>query len=531
MIDLRSTSYRPLSLLLLALPIACGSRAERYSAPLDVVDAVPLRGTVVLHDRGLRRLSFLTSPGPLELGLESNDAPENVQQLLPSADRERLFVLSAGVDPRLSPEDEGPQLLVFDGAPESELADRLLKRFELDDPMKNLAIDPRGRWVAAFGGYSSLVNPNELVLLDLDEGDEVDGTPVATTIRSFGGAPIELAFTDEIDVPRGGPRRFLIVRTDRDVTLLDLEHLDRPEVTLVLSEKPDEVPPPPLQVVYDDGDPEDSGDAMLAVRLGASSDVVLATFGEPDTEGKDYSMKVNIVDVGGVPSFIDFVRTDGGRRLAALVPTLSDAVLVDPGSTVTEVVDLPAPFSAMRRITAALSDAPEGGDVALLWGSGSSIAFWSLGSTSSTPYRSVSTAQLSFAVTEVQDVPPPNQHLKVLRGASPDVFVLDLESRQSFPLESQLSSGITTVSPDGQRLWVYQDGSSRFSAVDLPELHPRSLFVSPNVSSVHDIERADGGRSAVVLHRSNGLSATVFDASEPSSSETAFFPGLHLRSE
>jgi len=143
----------------------------------------------------------------------------------------------------------------------------------------------------------------------------------------------------------------------------------------------------------------------------------------------------------------------------------------------------------------------------------------------------VSTAQLSFAVTEVQDVPPPNQHLKVLRGASPDVFVLDLESRQSFPLESQLSSGITTVSPDGQRLWVYQDGSSRFSAVDLPELHPRSLFVSPNVSSVHDIERADGGRSAVVLHRSNGLSATVFDASEPSSSETAFFPGLHLRSE
>ncbi len=166
--------------------------------------------------------------------------------------------------------------------------------------------------------------------------------------------------------------------------------------------------------------PDDSSDAMLAVRLGDSSDVVLATFGEPDSDGKDFSMKVNIVDVGAVPSFIDFVRTDGGLRLAALVPSLSDAVLVDPGSTVTEVVDLPQPFSAMRRITAALSEVPAGGDVALLWGAGSSIAFWSLGSTSKTPYRSVSTAQLSFAVTEVQDVPAPNQHLKVLRGASPD---------------------------------------------------------------------------------------------------------------
>ncbi len=55
-------------------------------------------------------------------------------------------------------------------------------------------------------------------------------------------------------------------------------------------------------------------------------------------------MKVNIVDVGGEPSFVDFVRTDGGLRLAALVPSLSDAVLVDPGSTVSEVVDLPLPF-------------------------------------------------------------------------------------------------------------------------------------------------------------------------------------------
>ncbi len=91
-----------------------------------------------------------------------------------------------------------------------------------------------GAGLQHFGGYSSLVNPNELVLLDLEESDEIEGTAVATTIRSFGGAPIELAFTDELEVPKGGARRFLIVRTDRDVTLLDLEHLDRPEVTVGL---------------------------------------------------------------------------------------------------------------------------------------------------------------------------------------------------------------------------------------------------------------------------------------------------------
>lgn len=534
MMNSESTWPRTLPLLLLlSIPsgIACGSRSQQYSAPLGTVDTVPLTGSVALFDRSLQRISLLTSPEALSLELESMDAPENVQQLLPSPDQSRLLVLSAGVEPRLDPEDEGPQLLVLDGSADAEPSQRVVKRFLLDDPMQNLSLDPRGRWVAAFGGTSSLVNPNELVLLDLEGSDDVEGAAIATTIRSFGGAPRELLFTDELSVPEGGARRFLIVRTDRDITLLDLEHLDRPEVTLVYSENTATTPPPPLQVIYDDGDPDDATDALLAVRLGESSDVILATFGPPDTDGKDFSMKVNIVDVGGVPSFIDFVRTDGGLRLAALVPSRSDAVLVDPGSTVSEVVDLPLAFTSMRRITAALSSAPEGGDVALLWGASSSIAFWSLGSTSKTPYRSVSTAQLSFPVTTVQDVPAPNQHLKVLRGVSPDVFVLDLESRQSFPLESQLSSATTNVSADGERLWVYQEGSGRFSAVELPDLHPRSLYVSPGVAGVYDVERADGGRSAIVLHRSGGLSATVMDASDPSSSETAYFPALHLRSE
>jgi hypothetical protein len=44
---------------------------------------------------------------------------------------------------------------------------------------------------------------------------------------------------------------------------------------------------------------------------------------------------VNLTDVGGVPSDIAFVRTDGGLRLAALVPTRSAAVLVDPVTSLT----------------------------------------------------------------------------------------------------------------------------------------------------------------------------------------------------
>ena len=54
--------------------------------------------------------------------------------------------------------------------------------------------------------------------------------------------------------------------------------------------------------------------------------------------------------------------------------------------------------------------------------------------TSKTPYRSVSTAQLSFPVSTVQDVPPPNQHLKIQRSESGRLRVLDLESVRAFRL-------------------------------------------------------------------------------------------------
>src|SRR5690606_37637407 len=102
------------------------------------------------------------------------------------------------------------------------------------------------------------------------------------------------------------------------------------------------------------------------------------------------------------------------------------------------------------RITNLVSETPDGGDVALLWGSSTQIAFWSLGSSSSTPYRSVSSTELGVSITQVLDVPPPRQHLKVLLSPnSAQFFVLDLKRRESFPLDTRGPGFSVQVSPDG----------------------------------------------------------------------------------
>lgn len=506
--------------------LGCKAEETHFDAPLLATSPVGLKGAVALPDHALNRVLFLTAPQPSKLETEVLPIGQNVATMRASADGSKLYVLSRGVIPRRSDEDERPQLTVFDGNASS--SQRKIRTFELDDPMEQLALDQEGEWVAAFGGDAKVVNPNELVLFELTSEAE-NNQALSKTIRSFGGAPEELLFTHELHVPGGSARRFLLVRTDRDVTLIDLLDLERPEVTIKLPENSTGSTERPLQVVYDDGDEDDDADARLAIRLENSTDVVVVGLGPSEIEGRAYAPAINIVDVGGVPSAIDFVRTDGGLRLAALVPSTAQATLVDPATTFAEVVNLPGAFSSMRRITSIVDETPVSGDVALLFGASRNIAFWSLGSTSETPYRSVDTAELSFVVTRVLDVSTPNSHLKVLRGEGSDIFVLDLNRRQSFPLNTSFDDAQIAVSPDGERLWAYEDKSQWISSIRLKDLHPQAVYADDKVSAVFDVETTGEDRAAIVLHLKEGWSATLLDAEKPDSANTLYYPALHLK--
>jgi hypothetical protein len=506
-----------------AVTFGCKSRDDKWDASLtESATPVGLRASVALLDRALDRVVFITSESRTSLSTSSLPVGLDVINMQASPDGERLFVLSRGIQPRQETDDEYPQLRVFSGGSDPKQE----KLFEFDDPMRKLAIDPQGEWAIAYDGDATVTNSNQLVFLPLT-GDST--TPLSKTIRSFGGTPEELIFTEPLSVPRGNPRRFLVVRTDRDITLIDLSDMDAPEVTVPMPKDDGERALKPVQVVFDEGDPEERDDSRFAVRLAGSSDVVLLQLGPSTSNSRDFAVGLNIVDVGGVPTNVDFVRTDGGLRVAALVPSAQRATLVDPETTTAESVQLPHRFDRMTRITELVSETPDGGDVALLWGTSTQIAFWSLGSSSSTPYRSVSSTELGISVAQVLDVPPPFQHFKVLLSpSSAKFFVLDLRRRESFPLDTRGSGFSVKVSPDGARLWVTRPGYSEFSMVQLENLRPGALYVEPGIDGLFDIERHGGGRSAIAFHRQNGWAATVFDAEVPDTTKTAYFPALEL---
>ena len=174
--------------------------------------------------------------------------------------------------------------------------------------------------------------------------------------------------------------------------------------------------------------------------------------------------------------------------------------------------------------------------MALLWSdSTTGIAFWSLGKTSGTPFRSVDDYDIGIAVSKVKSVPGDQfAHLKILESTTASEFyVLDLDKRQSFPMLTNAGGFQLGVSPDGQRAWALRPGTPDFASIDLSNLHPTSIQVERDVAAVYDIERRDSGRAAIALHASEhgsavSLGATVLDGLDPDTAKSRFHPGLLL---
>jgi len=560
-----------------ALALGCGDRPEAWEQGfLPVAAGEPaslgLSGSVAIRDDALNRLILLTSPGGRRLAARAVPIGKGIVHWQTDTQRERLFVLCEGVQPRLHPDDERPSLTVLDGGGwrnEDEgggfREPSVLAHYDLDDPPNpKLYLDPKGEYAVVTVGGGVVQNPNELLLVRLPQGDG-EATIAAKTIRSFGSAPQALTFTERLPFPDGLERRLMVVQTEQEVALIDPEDLDT-EITVRLSEPlAGQAASTPLEVVvHDNQHPElDAGDGprypIIAIRLANQSTVPFLSF-EPstadaddqtsglETRGVDFLVTVNLAEVGSVPSDIDFFWTEVNAapalRLAALLPGRSEVALVDPEANYTDYVPLGAAYSQMTRVTDDVADQPVNSDVALLWGPNvRSVAFWELGTTGTRSYRSLETHSIGITVSEVipitRDASAPAGdafgHLKLLRGSSANEFyVLDLDQRQSAPmLTPDTSSAVITPSPDGQRAWVAAPSYRAIGSVRFSDLHPTTLTLEAPVTAVHDIAqpvRDEDGvptRAAVVLHIENySVGATVLDARAPDTADTRFYGGV-----
>jgi hypothetical protein len=554
-----TTSARALcGLTLLLTSAACGGRpaawdtpfkpgaqtADDPSDPSGTLQVRGLTGSVALLDPAQNQVMMLTSPEQFALASTRLPVGRDVVQFKSSVDRDRLFVLSRGVTPRYRDTDEPPQLRVFDGG----IAPQELQKYVLQDPYNQLEIDPDGQWLIVHGSEGLVSNPNELILVPLPKPGMAPGSSAgelkSKTLDSYGGKPVHFTFTKELAIPGADPRRLLVVQREKDLAIIDLADLNAPEITVGLPQIASGGYASPVDVVYHTGI-DGEVNSMLAVQLQGDSNVYMLTINGSMDASHALSLDANLVDVGGIPSKLDFVQTskDGGLRLAALVPSAKTAVLVDPATGGTQDVPLPAGFTRIRRITSEVSQS-SGQDIALLYGeTTSTIAFWQLGTTTGTPYRSIDSYDIGINVGQVFDIPTSQSDKfadrKILSGGSTGTtqqfYVLDLAQRKSFPLDV-LTNLTLNLSPNGEQLWAFERNATGFAQLTFDPLQPSSLYTEKPIAFVHDFETQRGGdeRTALALHilpshGNSSVSATVFDGVDPNTAQTRFYSELELQ--
>jgi hypothetical protein len=516
--------------------IACGGRPEGWDRSFVAGATVGLRTSVAVLDPELDRVIMLESPSRLGLRATALPVGKEIVTAVASPKNDRLFVLSKGIQPRKKASDELPSLTVIDSMPRPQVA----HTYELDDPFSGLSLDPEGQWALVHAGEGVLENPNELILIDLEHLDDEEHIK---PIRSFGGRPVGFTFTSELTIADAPARRVLVVHTEQDITLIDLADLDAPEITVRTPTAENGRPSVPDKIVFHDGD-EDT-DPAIAVSFANSSNVLLIGL----VSGNDahaFLPQINsLIDVGGRPSAIDFVQTDGGLRLAAVVPATRQAALVDPKTTTVDFVPMPAAFSGLARITSSIEGASGAADYALLWSAAEGrVGIWRLDEAVNAPYASISTFDIGVGVSRVLDVPGPDQgacpegaecfaQYKIVAGTGPqDFYLLDLNKRLASLMVTNGKNLSLSLSPDGERLWAFAPDGDELAQVSFSNLHPISLATESPIRGVFDVARpgaddtGDGARSAIVVHASDGLAATVFDALEPDGAATRFYNGL-----
>lgn len=528
---------------------ACGSRPSYWDSTASGATSYGLAGGVALVDDADHRVVLLTALADQRLDTTPFPIGHNVTSTVTSPDGAHLFVLSSGDAPRTQAGDP-PSLTVIDVDPTTFKGTS--KRYKMSLALPNLAIDPQGAWAIAYAGSTAtesfVQNPNEIVIFDLAAGPGAQN-PISRTLQSFGGTPQRLTFTPTLQLP-AGPRRLLVIESDIDVTLLDLTNsfvmpTPPPEITVQLTSGTSAQQVAPAGIVVDGFDPTSQADARIALRATGDREIFTFTFGPPSTSGSssgvhnDFAPILNLTDVGGVPSDIAFVRTDAGLRVAALVPSASNAVLVDPDSSGTTAVALPAAYANLSLVTNVVGSASGANtDVAMLWNGGgaatSGVALWTLGGAVGQPYFSVEVLGVSQPIQTVDDVTHPNERLKVLETANANAFfVLDLLSRTASPLRT-MSRATLTIAPDGERLWAYAQGGSDLAKLDFSNLNPVALTTDQPIAAVYDVARpppgegGDGGRSLIAIHDRGAVGATVFDALNPDTAPSRLVPALLL---
>lgn len=486
----------------LCVLVACGEQGDQYEDSVAATGAPVALGDQLVFVRSQDHSAIYVGPQAFEDGqVERIDLPVGPTAAVPrKGDGEpEALVLCAGRRGDRDHESLPAALAVIDGEGKQ-------RRYPLGNPFQQIHQSDDGRYAMLLKSANSgrlLDNPLEIALVDLD-ADGASGVNVRTPL-SFGDSPKHVYFSPRMRIGEED-RRLAVVFSDSAMTLIDLNHLDRIETVVRLSD-PARPAVLPEQVVFD------AQNVTLYVRGSASDDVYVFQI-EPKVAKKghnDFQASVNLLPAGQAPRDMALYDLGAGPRLLVVADGSQQAVIVEAGSSRTTPITLDAPADHIVLFEGASPTDSESKRRALLYDEGGTmVMFLDLDDVEERRTRNLEALALSNTISRV--IPLLDEGTVMVLHDTAAVSVLDLADRAVTPVSAAQSLSDASFDPERKRLWVAPPNQPWVGYLDLATGQTGELLLDAQVQSF--VPMPEAGKFAVV-HPSALGAVTVLDAAEP----------------
>jgi hypothetical protein len=503
---------RTVSLLLITCATACGTRNGGIDDPISLLDnPVALNDHIVLvDDEGDRAFILGVMPSGPSASPQIVELPHDPRTATRRNGANEALILSMG---RRATSHESAQPAVLTALSSSGKT----RRYELgENPFDTLKQSDDGRYVFLFKDANTerlLDNPNEVAIIDLSKPPGKTSINLRT-LRSFGDSPSTVVFAPSMNIV-GEDRRLAVVLSNTNVTLIDLDHLDRLETTVQLSRAPGQSPVKPEQVLFN---PERS---EIYVRGGGSNDIFVFSLTARAPEASDaaeskphndFRPSIDQLGVGGQPTDMALYATKDGTRLLVLSGEAQQAAIVDAATSQITTVDLPVVARSLLLFKASSPRGDANSQRAMLYQpSGTSVVFLDLADLEQRGSRNVEVLELSASIEKLVPIVD-QQRLLVIHAGIEGVSLIDLAGRTVSPITSNVALDNATFDPARLRLWVGPTDQNYVGWLDLSTGDTQELLLDEAIGTL--VPMLSVGKIAV-LHQSDVGHLTVLDAAKP----------------
>jgi hypothetical protein len=369
---------------------------------------------------------------------------------------------------------------------------------------------------SASGDVDSLLfSPNEVEIIDLTLPPG-DGNPTLKTLRGLGSRPQSVVFSPTLDID-GEERHLAVVLFDSQIGILDLDHLERPEITIPLR-SPTAGALGLAQVLFN------SDEAKAYLRGTTSNDFYVVGLASGGSGENDFVPSLNLLGAGVPPSDMALYRqpvsTESGTeletRLFAVAGSTRQALVVDANSSQVTVVNLDVQADQILLFENAKFDDDVVATRALLHKNGSqNVTFVDLVDLEERGHRNVEVLQLDRPYGRVIKL---DDDLVLLIHEGGGLSLLDLRQRTAQPIQSQANLVGAIQAED--KLWLAPLGESRVGFLDLASFHPNEVRLDASIESFVFVP-SDTRSHLVVSHPSPVGYVTVLDAENPAALDRA----------